>query len=365
MKPILENLYVHVPFCTHLCPYCDFPKERLAGNRMRDFLSGLRAEWAAAAMEFDLRPRRVFFGGGTPTALSPALMKELLSVAPWGEAEEWSVEANPDGFGDTKARQLAEAGVTRLSLGVQAFRPSELAWLGRKHDRAAIRQAVQSARVAGIRSLNLDLIYGLPDQGPAEWQETLAEACALEPDSISAYAITPEEGTELSARIARGEWSPDEDREAVLFLLTCRFLEARGYQSYEVSNFARPGHECQHHQAVWSGEDYLGLGPGAVSTVGGRRWRNLRDTGAYAQSWQLGSGPRRQEEETRTPEQVRTEKILLGLRTRAGLAEPGLVGQEAWLDTLVRKGWARREDGRFRLTARGRLRADEVAAVLT
>ena len=193
----------------------------------------------------------------------------------------------------------------------------------------------------------------------------MAEACALEPDSLSAYAITPEEGTELAARLARGEWSPNEDREAVLFLLTCRFLEARGYQSYEVSNFARHGHECRHHQAVWSGKDYLGLGPGAVSTVGGRRWRNLRDTGAYAQSWRLGSGPRREEEETRTSEQVRTEEILLGLRTRSGLAEPGLAGHEAWLDTLVRKGWARREEGRFRLTARGRLRADEVAAILT
>jgi len=365
MKSAVENLYVHVPFCTHLCPYCDFPKERLAGNRMRDFLSGLRAEWAAAAAEFDLRPRRVFFGGGTPTALSPALMEQLLAVAPWGEAEEWSVEANPDGFGETKARQLAEAGVTRLSLGVQAFRPSDLAWLGRKHDRGTIRRAVQTARAAGIRSLNLDLIYGLPDQGAAEWQETMAEACALGPDSLSAYAITPEEGTELAQRIARGEWTPDEDREAVLFLLTCRFLEARGYQSYEVSNFARPGHECRHHQAVWAGEDYLGLGPGAVSTVGGRRWRNLRDTGSYARSWLLGSGPRRQEEETRTPEQVRTEKILLGLRTRAGLAEHGLAGREECLEILVRKGWARREDGRFLLTARGRLRADEVAALLT
>ena len=365
MKPVVENLYVHVPFCTHLCPYCDFPKERLADNRMRDFLAGLRAEWNAAREEYDLRPLRVFFGGGTPTALSPALMEQLLGIAPWGNAEEWSVEANPDGFSETKARQLAGAGVTRLSLGVQAFRPSELAWLGRKHDRATIRQAVQNARVAGLRTLNLDLIYGLPDQGPAEWQETLAEACALGPDSISAYAITPEEGTELAARITRGEWKPDEDREAVLFLLTCRFLEARGYESYEVSNFARPGHECRHHQAVWFGEDYLGLGPGAVSTVAGRRWRNLRDTGAYAKSWLLGSGPRRQEEEERTAGEIRTERILLGLRTRAGLAEQGLAGREQWLEVLVRKGWARREEGRFRLTPRGRLRADEVAAMLT
>jgi oxygen-independent coproporphyrinogen-3 oxidase len=193
----------------------------------------------------------------------------------------------------------------------------------------------------------------------------MAEACALQPDSISAYAITPEEGTELVQRIARGEWSHDEDREAVLFLLTCRFLEARDYASYEVSNFSRPGHECRHHQSVWSGEDYLGLGPGAVSTVAGRRWRNLRDTGSYAQSWLLGSGPRRQEEEERDPSQIRTERILLGLRTRAGLAEQGLPGREEWLETLVRKGWARREGGRFHLTARGRLRADEVAAILT
>lgn len=365
MKPLVENLYVHVPFCTHLCPYCDFPKERLAGNRMRDFLAGLRAEWVSVREEFNLRPRRVFFGGGTPTALSPSLLGELLNLAPWGEAEEWSVEANPDGFGEGKARLLADAGVTRLSLGVQAFRASDLAWLGRRHDRATIRQAVQAARMAGLRSLNLDLIYGLPNQGPAEWQETLAEACALDPDSLSAYAITPEEGTELAARIARGDWQPDEDREAILFLLTCRILEGRGYESYEVSNFARPGHECRHHQAVWAGEDYLGLGPGAVSTVGGRRWRNPRDTGSYAQSWLLGSGPRRQEEESRTSREMQTERVLLGLRTRAGLAEEGLAGREEWLEVLVRKGWGRRTAGRFHLTARGRLRADEVAAMLT
>ena len=170
MKSKVENLYLHVPFCTHLCPYCDFPKERLAGNRMRDFLRGLQAEWAWAQEEFDLSPRRIFFGGGTPTALSPSLLQELLEIAPWGEAEEWTVEANPDGFGLTKAKLLQDAGVTRLSLGVQAFRPADLAWLGRRHDRAIIASAVTDARNAGISQLNLDLIYGLPDQGPTEWQ---------------------------------------------------------------------------------------------------------------------------------------------------------------------------------------------------
>jgi len=364
MKSKVENLYLHVPFCTHLCPYCDFPKERLAGNRMRDFLRGLQAEWAWAQEEFDLSPRRIFFGGGTPTALSPSLLQELLEIAPWGQAEEWTVEANPDGFGLTKAKLLQDAGVTRLSLGVQAFRPADLAWLGRRHDRGTIASAVTDVRNAGISQLNIDLIYGLPDQGPTEWQSTLEEACALRPDHISAYVITPEAGTELIRRLERGEWHPDVDTESILFLLTQRILESHGFSAYEISNFAQPGKECRHHQAIWSGEDYVGLGPGAVSTVAGRRWRNIRDTSLYARSAEVGPHPTHEEEETCGPKERRAERILLGLRTSAGLTEESLVGHESCLSELVEKGWGRRSDGKFLLTPRGRLRADAVAAML-
>jgi len=365
LKSLIENLYVHIPFCTHLCPYCDFPKERLAGNRMREFLLGLQAEWTWAQREMDIHPKHIFFGGGTPTALSPTLLRELLSISPWGQSEEWTVEANPDGFGATKAALLAEAGVTRISLGAQAFRPADLKWLGRRHNRNSIHSAIQAARAAGIRDVNLDLIYGLPDQGPAEWQATLEEACSLQPDHISAYAITPEDGTELAAMIERGEWHPDPENEAVLFLLTHRILENHGFKAYEISNFARPRHECRHHQAIWSGEDYLGLGPGAVSTVAGRRWRNHPDTSRYSKSAITGPHPERVDEELRGEKEMRTEKILLGLRTTAGLEETTLPGREDCLLELERKGWGRRLDGRFLLTARGRLRADEVAAILT
>ena len=364
MKTRVENLYVHVPFCTHLCPYCDFPKERLAGNRMRDFLRGLHAEWAWANAEFSIHPRRIFFGGGTPTALSPSLLQELLEIAPWGQSEEWTVEANPDGFSLTKATLLREAGVTRLSLGVQAFRPADLAWLGRRHDRSAIASAVAVARQAAIPQLNLDLIYGLPDQGPSEWHSTLEEACAHRPDHLSAYVITPEAGTELIRRIEQGEWHPDPDTESVLFLLTQRILEAHGFSAYEISNFAKPGKECRHHQAIWSGEDYLGLGPGAVSTVSGRRWRNVRDTAQYARSAEIGPHPAHEEEEVCGPRERRAERILLGLRTSAGLPEEALAGREDCLSELVEKGWGRRWEGKFLLTPRGRLRADAVAAML-
>ena len=364
MKPKIENLYVHIPFCTHLCPYCDFPKERLAGNRMRDFLRGLQAEWAWAQEEFALSPRRIFFGGGTPTALSPSLLQELMEIAPWGQAEEWTVEANPDGLIASKTSLLREAGVTRISLGVQAFRPADLAWLGRRHDRATIATAVAHVRQAGIPLLNLDLIYGLPDQGPAEWQSTLEEACALQPDHISAYVITPEAGTELIRRIEQGEWHPDPDHESLLFLLTQRILESRGFSAYEISNFALPGKECRHHQAIWSGEDYLGLGPGAVSTVAGRRWRNIRDTTLYARSAESGPHPAHEENEICGPRERRAERILLGLRTSEGLAEETFHGQEACLSELVAKGWGRRFGGKFLLTPRGRLRADAVAAML-
>jgi len=331
---------------------------------MRDFLRGLQAEWVWASEEFAISPRRIFFGGGTPTALSPSLLQELLEIAPWGQSEEWTVEANPDGFSLTKASLLREAGVTRLSLGVQAFRPADLAWLGRRHDRSTIASAVAVVRQAGIPHLNLDLIYGLPDQGPSDWQATLEEACAHRPDHLSAYVITPEAGTELIRRIEQGEWHPDPDNESILFLLTQRILEAHGFSAYEISNFAQPGKECRHHQAIWSGEDYLGLGPGAVSTIAGRRWRNTRDTTQYARSAEIGPHPAHEEEEVCGPQERRAERILLGLRTSAGLPEDALAGREDCLSELVAKGWGRRWQGKFLLTPRGRLRADAVAAML-
>jgi oxygen-independent coproporphyrinogen-3 oxidase len=176
--------------------------------------------------------------------------------------------------------------------------------------------------------------------------------------------ITPEAGTELIRRIEQGEWHPDPDNESILFLLTQRILEAHGFSAYEISNFAQPGKECRHHQAIWSGEDYLGLGPGAVSTVAGRRWRNTRDTSQYARSAEVGPHPAHEEEEVCGPQERRAERILLGLRTSAGLPEDALAGREDCLSELVAKGWGRRWQGKFLLTPRGRLRADAVAAML-
>jgi len=165
-------------------------------------------------------------------------------------------------------------------------------------------------------------------------------------------------------RIEQGEWHPDPDNESILFLLTQRILEAHGFSAYEISNFAQPGKECRHHQAIWSGEDYLGLGPGAVSTVAGRRWRNTRDTTQYARSAEIGTHPAHEEEEVCGPQERRAERILLGLRTSAGLPEDALTGREDCLSELVAKGWGRRWQGKFLLTPRGRLRADAVAAML-
>lgn len=321
----------------------------------------LLAEWARRRPEGPVET--AYFGGGTPTALSERALERIvppiLSLAASGA--EVSMECNPSTLSDSKAHLLRGLGVNRLSIGAQSFDPEVLRALGRSHSPTCIRACVATARRAGIPNINLDLIFGVPGQSEDSWRDSLRAALHLAPDHVSCYGLTYEEDTEFFRRFQRGEMRPVPDLEKHLFEIADKTLGGAGLVHYEVSNYARPGAECRHNLNVWAGCDYLGIGPGAVSTLHGVRTRNapIRPDG----SWEVA------EREELSPATRAAERIVLGLRTRRGVDEAafardfGFALRERWaqiLAQLIEEGLA--EAGPpFRLTRKGWLVADEVA----
>jgi oxygen-independent coproporphyrinogen III oxidase len=360
----IRHLYVHIPFCPKICPYCSFYKEASDRNKTRPFLEAVLAEFAPWAER--LRPGTIFFGGGTPTALSPAQLDFLLSglreLLDFSAMEEWTFEMNPATVSLEKARMLREFGVNRVSMGVQAWQPELLETLGRVHSAGQARRSFEILREAGFTNLNMDLIFGVPGQTLSQWEESLEKTVALEPEHISAYCLTYEEDTEFFRLRQAGTFTEDEDSDAEFFLLTRDRLAAAGYEAYEISNFSRPGQRCAHNLAYWHGEDYLGLGPSAFSTVGTRRWRNIRDTSIYTASTLEGKTATDFREDV-DEETRRAEQIAFGLRTADGVPMD-------WLDAgkvsrILSAGLALEGSGsKLILTPAGRLLADEVAAEL-
>ncbi len=356
----IRHVYVHVPFCTHICPYCAFVKTRNTLPEMRRFLIALRAEVTAARARFELVPDTVFWGGGTPTALSLGQLEEIFGWWPWGgEGVEFTAEANPATVSVKKAETLIRGGVNRLSLGVQSFDPAMLRLLGRTHDRQQVMETLEAARAAGFDNINLDLMFALPGQTEELWRRTLEEAVGLGPQHLSCYNLNYEEDTEFLQRLQRGEFSVDPERERRFFLRMQEVLCAAGFVRDEVSNYARPGFSCRHNWAYWDGADYLGFGPGAWSTVGEERWQNDPKVGAWADRVErTGSGRISAE-----PLSARTrlkERVMLGLRTRTG-APFGSELMREQTEALVAEGLAEIRNDRIVLTSKGLLVADSVA----
>jgi oxygen-independent coproporphyrinogen-3 oxidase len=366
----VAHLYVHIPFCPKICPYCSFYKEASDRHKTQPFLDAVLTELDRQSTRLaqtgrPLRPRTIFFGGGTPSALSTPQLEYLLSGLrarlDGSELREWTLEMNPATVSLEKARALRELGVNRISMGVQSWEPQLLAVLGRVHSAEQARRSYAILRKAGFENINLDLIFGVPTQTRAHWERSLAETIALAPEHISAYNLTYEEDTEYFRRFSLGELSQDDDADAALFELTAETLAGAGYEPYEISNFARPGRECGHNLAYWSGADYLGLGPSAFSTVGERRWANVRDTAAYIARLEAGEDPADFREEV-PPRMRRAERIAFGLRTNRGVpsallsAWPMEVAEFADLGLLQTTG-----EGIILLTRKGRLLADTVA----
>lgn len=374
--------YIHIPFCRRKCGYCDFYSVVREPEELDAFLAALHREIDLRAAEAGGACATVFFGGGTPSLLTPdqagailARLRVRLGIAPGAEV---TLEANPGTVDADRLRSYRALGVTRLSLGVQSFRDEELRLLGRIHDRAAGLAAARAAREAGFENLSLDLIYGLPGQTPAEWGGSLDAALALRPEHLSAYSLTVEDGTPLAGLIRAGALTPcPADLVAAMYEETMERLAAGGYNHYEVSNYARPGYACRHNLAYWSHRDYLGLGPaahsfrrGRMAGAGSRAW-NTADLDAYLLRLQEGRSPEAGREEL-TPEEAWQERIYLGLRTGsldlARLAEDfgrDLAAERAEaLRGLIEAGLAVRRGRLLELTPRGFLVCDEICVRL-
>ncbi|MFN2433674.1 MAG: radical SAM family heme chaperone HemW [Gemmatimonadota bacterium] len=370
-------LYLHVPFCTRTCPYCDFYQvPHRAGQREAAFVEAVLLEARQVREELDLAKRKVatlYWGGGTPSLLAPATI-ERLAAGLRGSFSfacdlEFTVEANPGEAGAETLRALRRAGANRLSLGCQSFQPERLAFLGRLHTPDDNRRALAEARAQGFENVSVDLIFNLPPEFPREqWRRDVEEVVALAPEHVSAYGLTLEPRTPFGRRAGRGALRLLEPEEyAEEYLWAAAALEAAGYLQYETSSFARPGRESRHNSRYWAGGDYVGLGPGAHSLWSQRRWANVRSLERWIAGVSAGT-PARELDDTGGGSEPYAETLYLGLRSRRGLALEALRGDVGSVRRLTAglldSGLARQEGERLVLTAGGHLLLDEIVSRL-
>ncbi len=320
---VQQGLYVHVPFCETKCGYCDFYSVPAAGRDMGPLVDALVQELSVRVPPADGGVTTIFAGGGTPTLLGAEdlsrLMAPLKEVASCAGCVEFTVEANPATLDAAKAKILVQAGVDRLSLGAQSFHPSELAVLERIHSPDDIAPAVRIARDFGIDRLNIDLIFGIPGQTLASWAASLRQALDLNPDHLSLYGLTYEPGTPLTHQRNRGRVKPcDDGLEADMYLAAGELLADNGFEQYEISNYAKPGQECKHNLLYWSNAPYIGVGPSAVGSVGGVRYRNVNDVGRYTRAI-LEDGDAVTETEKVCGKVLAAETAMLRLRLSEGI----------------------------------------------
>ncbi|MFQ5351369.1 MAG: radical SAM family heme chaperone HemW [Thermoanaerobaculia bacterium] len=375
------GIYVHVPFCARICPYCDFAVTTPGSERRQRYLPALQAEIELAGcdpwrgVEIPAAANTVYFGGGTPSLLEPdelgaildALHEQLhLAAEPW-----LGLEANPEDVTPGRLAAWRRLGIRFLSLGVQSFDDRNLKLLGRRHTAAGARSAVEAAMASGIETVSIDLIYGLPDQRAPAWRRELDAAIAVAPQHISCYQLIVEPGTPFAVMRRRGRLCElREEDQAELFLLTHSWLSDHGYESYEVSNFAMaPLHRSLHNPKYWHHAPYLGVGPSAHSFDGRRRWWNQRQLGPWADAVALAHRPI-QEEERLTPAQLALEELMLALRTRGGIDLAGyrerhgidlVDANRATYAALIADGRLCLEGGRLRATPAGLPIADGIA----
>ena len=367
------SVYVHAPFCIHRCAYCDFAVHVAKHGDLAGWREALGCELRAVEREglFALEDslQTLYVGGGTPSLLGEHAMEALAAVLGPQRLEspdlEWTAEANPEGLTPELATAWRRSGLNRLSIGVQTFNNEALRWLGRQHDADAAERAVHTARAAGFSNMNVDLIFGLPGRLKRSWRDDLERALALEVPHMSLYGLTVEDATPLARAVREGtEEVVDRQQYQDEYLLAAEVFGAAGYEHYEVSNFAIPGHRSRHNTVYWDGRPYLGLGNGAHSFAAPvRRW-NLRDWPAYFECARAGNVPEHDRESV-DAEARALERLWLGLRTKEGLPlaelderQQGLAS--AWSD----RGWTLTSEGALRLNAEGWLLLDELVVEL-
>lgn len=370
------SLYIHIPFCVRKCRYCDFlSAPENTGERAR-YIEALGREMKCRSEDLKkARVKTIFWGGGTPSLLSPAEFREIAKglktcTGEWDEDAEWTIEANPGTLDAEKAEEWRRAGVNRVSLGVQAAQDRLLERIGRIHTFRQAKESVGILREAGFSNINLDLMMGLPGQNLNDWKETLEEALNLAPEHLSCYSLILEEGTPLLRAVREGrEILPEEEEERAMYEYTLRRLEKAGYRQYEISNFAKPRYACRHNLVYWELGEYQGLGLGAASYREGRRLKNTTDLAAYIRA----EDPTKLdtvEEESSLKDQME-EWMFLGMRKTEGVdltefrRRFGRDGEEVYGDVigkLEREGLILRERNQIRLSRRGLDLANQVFA---
>ena len=364
-------VYVHVPFCPTKCGYCDFNSYAMNGEIVDRTVQAMVREIRSSPLT-GVPAKTIFFGGGTPTFLAEgqllSIFQAVLDIHPPLPGAEITSEANPGTVDMPKFKSMRGAGFNRISLGAQSFLDSDLLRLGRIHKSGEIERAVGAAREAGFDNLNLDLMFGLPNQSTHAWKENLTRALALKPEHLSLYCLTIEQNTAFYKEHLRGQLVLPDDEVQVEMYDECisRTLE-QGFEQYEISNFSKPGIACQHNICYWRGEAYAGYGPGAVGAVpvGEEfvRYTNLKHPDGYCEAVQKGANLRF-ESESLSPETLRVERIMLGLRMNNGINLKDLQIPDFAVAKLETRGWIERNDQHMSLSAQGRHFCSEVALEL-
>ncbi len=366
------GIYLHIPFCIRKCYYCDFNSGPLSQKARSEYLEALIQEITNSPWR-GYRAKTVFFGGGTPSELTVAeldtLADTLSRTFQVKQDVEWSIECNPGTVSRAFFEALGQMGFNRVSLGVQSFHDHHLRALGRAHNSADTRAAYRYLREAGCDNVNLDLIFGLPEQTLQEWEADLCEALTLSPEHLSLYNLTIEPGTEFGNRHARGELREvDEDLSADMYELAMERTRAAGYNQYEISNYSRPGRQCAHNLIYWRKEPYLGFGVSTASFMDGLRWTHTGNLREYARTASSGRVSRATEEALEDREAL-GEEIMLRLRTCEGISLSALSARyhcdvaslfSQTLEFLATHDFIAQAGDRVQLTRQGKLLANEV-----
>lgn len=367
------GLYLHVPFCSSTCDFCAFYQEKPSKKGREGYFQALEAELSSLSDPRFIRT--VFVGGGTPGLLNVKEMKRLgglVRKAGLASEYEWTVEIAPAEISFAKLESLAEMGVNRISLGVQTFDDSLMDALGRNHSPDKACRAYDMIREIGFDSVNLDLIFGIPGQSLAQWEDDLKKAVSLSPDHLSTYCLTFEEDTALFVKLSKGQVSRDPEREASFYERAWEFLPAQGFGQYEISNYSLPAKQCLHNLNTWRMHDWIGCGPSACSQFQGLRRRNFSNLEQWSSTW-LEDRPMEYEEcEALTSFDLARDAILFGLRMNEGICLAEIArsfGLETiefqpvsvFLNQLEREGLGHWQTDWFSLTPKGRILADAIA----
>ena len=366
------GVYIHVPFCATTCDFCAFYQTVPKGDAVRQYLDAIEVE--AALVNWDGRQAETaFWGGGTPGLLRAADIERLgrVMLLYGGKPREWSVEMAPATVTEDRLSALKSLGVTRISMGVQSFNEGLLDALGRQHTPAQVYRAYDLIRATGFASVNLDLMFALPNQTEEQWHADLNEAMRLAPDHLSTYCLTFEEDTALWVKLSQGKVKLDVNKEAEFYRQTWAYLEQAGYHQYEVSNFARPGHQCLHNLNTWNMHEWVGLGPSGASQQGG--WRSSNPSDLARWHTDVAAGRRATADRVAlTNELLAADSVIFGLRMNGGVSLPRLQKRfptpqwtgalDLWPKLLFEGLLTATPEGRISLTVRGRLVADAIGA---